>query len=225
MNDMVRDDKVERLDGESDEVARRIVMSRETWDECVRRGARCLGARPRERALPGAHPPGELQRHGRALDRAPASTSHGGAVRTQEAEAWPMSAHPDSASFPDRKGAFEVANACNACGKQMERGAVMVCHECAGKSFIHPTPLKIGETIRWKKDSDDPVLEKSKPMSRTDRRMARDFAQWKKQTEREAPGVFAAVDPETVRTIFENAYAMGEQSADNEAAQARRDGR
>jgi hypothetical protein len=56
--------------------------------------------------------------------------------------------------------AFEIANTCNSCGQQMERGAVMVCHACAGKSQIHPTPLKIGETIRWKKD-DSPVLEKS----------------------------------------------------------------
>ena len=55
--------------------------------------------------------------------------------------------------------AFEIANTCNSCGQQMERGAVMVCHACAGKSQIHPTPLKIGETIRWKKD-DSPVLEK-----------------------------------------------------------------
>ena len=55
--------------------------------------------------------------------------------------------------------AFEIANTCNSCGQQMERGAVMVCHECAGKSQIHPTPLKIGETIRWKKD-DSLVLEK-----------------------------------------------------------------
>lgn len=56
---------------------------------------------------------------------------------------------------------FEIANTCNACGQQMERGAVMVCHECAGKRVLHPTPLKIGETIRWKKDGDSPVLEKS----------------------------------------------------------------
>ena len=55
--------------------------------------------------------------------------------------------------------AYEIANTCNACGQQMERGAVMVCHACAGKSQIHPTPLKIGETIRWKKDGDSPVRE------------------------------------------------------------------
>lgn len=67
--------------------------------------------------------------------------------------------------------AFEIANTCNACGKQMERGAVMVCHACAGKSQIHPTPLKIGETIRWKKNGDI-VLEKPESAAPIDQRTA-----------------------------------------------------
>jgi hypothetical protein len=69
-----------------------------------------------------------------------------------------------------KPSAFEIANTCNACGQQMERGAVMVCHECAGKRVLHPTPLKIGETIRWKKD-DSPVLEKPESVAPIDQRM------------------------------------------------------
>lgn len=81
--------------------------------------------------------------------------------------------HPNRERKQAKASAFEIANTCNACGKQMERGAVMVCHACAGKRVLHPTPLKIGETIRWPKDDlvlERPTEDKLCPHARVGRR-------------------------------------------------------
>jgi hypothetical protein len=108
---------------------------------------------------PGVYDPKNDSAGARKADAHLAQTDAGRAV--SEILKTPVSLASSSRGLGDKKPTpFEIANTCNACGKQMERGAVMVCHECAGKSQIHPTPLKIGETIRWKKDGEI-VLEKT----------------------------------------------------------------